>query len=111
VKEFGVLCIVTLPNCSSIPTSAQIDTKISFEGAYARRIFDAHVASMYVELPVLGVPDLQVHLSSSFPPPIPEAATPLDFSSIFIYPFFEREASARRTNRAFCQCGWRVCAF
>src|SRR5215813_9291751 len=35
-------------------------TGVAFEGAYTRRIFDFHGASIGVEFPILGVPDRDV---------------------------------------------------
>jgi hypothetical protein len=82
-------CFDPHPTCAVTRSPVGIETKAGFEGTYARRILDAHAASLYVELPVLGVPDREVHLptlliAARFPPPT--EATPLDFSSIFFTP-------------------------
>src|SRR5581483_2118780 len=83
-------CFITNSNCASARFSARIVTKAGFEGTYARRVLDAHAASLYVELPVLGVPDREVHLPplnfATLFPPASLLASPLDFSSIFVTP-------------------------
>jgi hypothetical protein len=82
------LCTITNPNCVLRRSPVGIETKAGFEGVYARRVVDAHAVSLYVELPVLGVPDREVHLpvlNILVPRNFSEVA-PLDFSSIFVTP-------------------------
>ena len=81
-------CVITNPNCASQRFSAGIETKAGFEGTFAHRFLDAHAASLYVELPVLGVPDREVHVPNNTILSLPTfpLATPLDFSSIFFTP-------------------------
>jgi hypothetical protein len=83
-------CKITNSSCGLSLSPTGIETKTGFEGVYARRVLDAHAASLYVELPVLGVPDRQLRLPPiSFAALFPATAivaTPVDFSSIFVTP-------------------------
>jgi hypothetical protein len=45
---------------TSGPITHSTSTGVAFEGAYTRRIFDFHAASIGVEFPILGVPDRDV---------------------------------------------------
>jgi hypothetical protein len=117
VGVLGVTCPTTSPNCASIPVSARVDTNIGFEGAYARRILDAHAAALYLELPVLGVPARDVHLppinlQTLFPPPASPStiSAPADFSSVFFTPSL-RVKLLPNADCAVCQRGGRGCAF
>jgi hypothetical protein len=41
------------------------NTAVSYEGTYAHRLGDFRVASLYIELPVLGIPSRTIHLEGS----------------------------------------------
>jgi len=84
------ICIIGVPNCTTIRDSARIDTKVGIEGVYGRRIVGNSLASLYLELLVLGVPNREVRpaplATIGFVPPVPSLSTPHDFSSIFFTP-------------------------
>ncbi|HTC95248.1 MAG TPA: hypothetical protein VK699_17515 [Terriglobales bacterium] len=88
----GVTCPINNPVCAQIPTRFHLGSRLAFEGAYGRRIIDAHAASLYVELPVLGIPGRGPHPVSPLPN-LPSGIAiffspllPDDFSSVFITP-------------------------
>jgi hypothetical protein len=61
----GVTCPVTgCPQPS--PTADHVNAGVSFEGFVARRLVNAHVASLAVELPVLVMPNRGTDLASTF---------------------------------------------
>jgi hypothetical protein len=49
-------CPVTNPTCNVFSTSFQTDPGVGLEGSYARRIVGSGPTSLYLELPVVGVP-------------------------------------------------------
>ena len=59
-------------------TNVRISTGITYEGAYARRFFNAHVAALYLEVPVAGTPNADVRSS--------DANVPTALASLFITP-------------------------
>lgn len=63
----GVAIGVTCPifGCPS-PTATHVNAGVSFEGFVARRLVNAHVASLAVELPVLVMPNRGTNLASTF---------------------------------------------
>jgi hypothetical protein len=77
----AALCPTTQPNCGGI-VNFKITTKVKsgvfFEGAFARRIFDGHVASVYFELPLVGIPSRDIKDSFGN-----------NFSSLFFAPSFK----------------------
>jgi hypothetical protein len=76
-----LFCPITQPNCGNISNftiTTKVKSGVFFEGAFARRIFDGHVASAYIELPVVGIPSRDVKDSLG-----------TNFSSIFFVPSFK----------------------
>jgi hypothetical protein len=75
----NALCPINQPNCGLVPSSSKITTKVEsrvfFEGAFARRILDGHAASVYIELPLVVVPSRDIKDSFGN-----------NFSSIFLVP-------------------------
>lgn len=66
----GVTCPVGLPNCGG-PFNTSTSTQVAFEGSYFRQLFNLHVASVGVELPLVGVPTRDVSTNRTpigFPP-------------------------------------------
>lgn len=79
----------TCEPCSPLPHTTRIATRIGFEGVYGRRIVEGHVVSLYLELPVLGVPSRRLSPILTVPvfPPQPFGVNaPQDFSSLFVTP-------------------------
>src|SRR6516162_6632044 len=64
----GVAIAVTCPifGCPPSPTATHVNAGLSFEGFVARRLFNAHLASLAVELPVLAMPNRGTNLTSTF---------------------------------------------
>jgi len=61
----SLICPVTgCPQPS--PTADHVNAGVSFEGFVARRIVNAHLASLSIELPVLAMPNRGTNLASSF---------------------------------------------
>jgi hypothetical protein len=84
--ENSTSCTITNPNCESFADRFHINSQISFEGVYARRFMQAKVASLYFELPVLGVPSRHAESSASTVPLFGTTVSRTDLSSIFITP-------------------------
>lgn len=70
---------VTLGGVLPTPTNIKTDHHFFLEGEFGVRLLNAHVAALYVELPVAGIPSTTITETIS--------GTPLDhLSSIFITP-------------------------
>jgi hypothetical protein len=54
-------CPVTQPNCDKVLTQFQTDTGVALGANYARRLVGFGPTSLYVELPIVGVPGRDVH--------------------------------------------------
>src|SRR5215475_9233042 len=76
----GVACIATDPNCAA---SNHTSGQISYEGVIAHRIENLHLASFYVELPVVGIPSRTVRHATLLPG---SANVFQSYSSIFFTP-------------------------
>src|SRR5215510_16135862 len=76
----GVACIANDPNCAA---SNHTSGQISYEGVIAHRIENLHLASFYLELPVVGIPSRTVRHATLLP-----GSTNVfqSFSSIFFTP-------------------------
>jgi hypothetical protein len=63
----GVAIAVTCPifGCPS-PRASHVNPGVSFEGFVARRLVNAHLASLAVELPVLAMPNRGTNLTNTF---------------------------------------------
>ena len=85
---FPAFCTFTNPNCISIVDRNHINSQISYEGVFARRVIQTRVASFHVELPVLGIPSRTLGSSAFIIPGFGAASTRRDFSSVFITPSF-----------------------
>lgn len=57
-------CPFNFPNCGS---STHTTSTITYEGVVAHRIANLHLASFYVELPVLGIPERNTRFTSIVP--------------------------------------------
>jgi hypothetical protein len=66
------LCPVTNPNC----TDVRSHSGLTFEGVFAHRIFNAHIAGVYLEFPIVGTTDRNVTIGNIVQ----------DFSSVFFTP-------------------------
>ena len=64
----GIAIAVTCPvfGCPSSPTAVHVNSGVSFEGFIARRLVNAHIASLAIELPVLVMPNRGTNLASTF---------------------------------------------
>jgi len=64
----GFAIAVTCPifGCPPSPTATHVNSGVSFEGFVARRLINAHFASLGVELPVLAMPNRGTNLSNTF---------------------------------------------
>ena len=51
-----VACPINNPSCGAFVERFHVSTQISYQGLYARRFLQRQVASLYAELPVVGVP-------------------------------------------------------
>ena len=49
------------PGCPQQTFGLDTDTVVSYEGTYAHRLGDFRVASLYIELPVMGIPSRKIH--------------------------------------------------
>ena len=57
---------VTCPITGCPATANHVNAGVSFEGFLARRLVNAHVASLAIELPVLAMPNRGTNLASTF---------------------------------------------
>jgi len=64
----GIAIAVTCPvfGCPQPPTADHVNAGVSFEAFVARRLVNAKVASLAVELPVLAMPNRGTNLTSTF---------------------------------------------
>ena len=76
----GVACIVTDPNCAA---PNHTSSRISYEGVVAHRLANLHLASFYLELPVVGVPNRTVRHDTLLPGSVNVFQ---DYSSVFFTP-------------------------
>lgn len=76
-KNPGITCLITDPACGAFAFNS--DPQISYEIEGAHRLFELPLISLYVEVPIVGVPARKVTTKNlvSLPP---------DFSSIYFTP-------------------------
>lgn len=78
----GIICPIGLPDCAG-PFNTSTSTGVAFEGDYTRRLFNVHLASIGVELPLLGVPSRDVTADRT---PIGQPPSTVSQWSIFFTP-------------------------
>jgi len=63
-----IVPVTTCPvfGCAPGPTAFHVNAGVSFEGFVARRLVNAHFASLAVELPVLAMPNRGTNLADTF---------------------------------------------
>jgi hypothetical protein len=76
----GVACISTDPNCAA---ANRTSSRIGYEGVVAHRLANLHLASFYLELPVVGVPERTVRHASLLPGTVNVFQS---YSSVFFTP-------------------------
>ena len=76
----GVACISIDPNCAA---ANRTSSRISYEGVFAHRLANVHLASFYLELPVVGVPNRTVSHATLLPGTVNVFQ---DYSSVFFTP-------------------------
>jgi hypothetical protein len=81
-----VACPINNPSCGAFVERFHVSTQISYQGLYARRFLQRPVASLYAELPVVGVPSRTLGSTTEnlFGPGTNTIRR--DFSSVFITP-------------------------
>jgi len=70
LTPLGITCAIGA-TCGSV--SSSINNGIAFEGAFAHRLYGFHLASLDVELPVMGAPGRDLHFGGS------PSGTPVSF--------------------------------
>lgn len=62
ITPLGITCPIGV-TCGSL--SSSINNGVAFEGAFAHRLFGFHLASIDLELPVMGAPGRDLHFGGS----------------------------------------------
>jgi hypothetical protein len=80
-SKVNVLIPCPGPSCNTSTGSIQSGHHIYLEGTPALQLLNAKVASLYVEVPIVGIPSQNLHLTSTI-----STANLKDLSSLFVTP-------------------------
>jgi hypothetical protein len=78
-------CPISNFNCM-ISRRVHVDSGVALEGVYGRRVLEVPLASLYLELPVVGVPARRLNPALVSFPAFPPAPTRSDLAAIFVTP-------------------------
>jgi hypothetical protein len=97
-------CPIPNFNCT-ISRRIHVDSGVSFEGVYGRRVLEAPFASLYLELPVVGIPARRLNPTLASFPAFPPVPTRSDLAAIFVTPSLKAKFLAKAPVSAFISIG------
>lgn len=105
------VCTAGDPSCLSFAERFHINSQISYQGIYARRLVQTRVASFYFELPVVGVPSRTLDSTVVTVPGFGSTFSRSDFSSVFITPSFRAKFLPDAVVSPFASIGEGIAHF
>jgi hypothetical protein len=96
--------IRTCTTCS-ISRTIHIDSAVSLEGVYGRQIAETPVASLFIELPILGVPARRLKPAEVFLAGLPLIPARSDLASLFVTPSFKAKFLSKSPVSPFVSIG------